>query len=124
MVSRVSADIDDDVNIFQLFANTFPAGTLSGAPKVRAMQLINEIESHSRKIYGGCIGYIGFDRSLNQAITIRSFVSVGNKLYLQAGAGIVAHSNPDNELQEINNKLGALMTAVDSAENFNHDKNL
>lgn len=119
MVSRVSAEISKDTNIFQLFTNTFPAGTLSGAPKVRAMQLINEIEPHNRKIYGGCIGYIGFDNSLNQAITIRSFVSVGNKLYMQAGAGIVAHSVPENELQEVNNKLGALSVALEKAKNFN-----
>jgi anthranilate synthase component 1 len=80
------------------------------------MQLIDEIEPHNRKIYGGCIGFIGFDNSLNQAITIRSFVSVGNRLYSQAGAGIVAHSNPQSELQETNNKLGALVKAVKFAE--------
>ena len=95
-----------------MFAGTFPAGTLSGAPKVRAMQLIDELEPHSRGIYGGCIGDIGFDGELNQAITIRSFLSYGNRLYFQAGAGIVAHSQPESELQEINNKLGALMEAM------------
>ena len=98
--------------MLRLFAGTFPAGTLSGAPKVRAMQLIDELEPHSRGIYGGCIGYIGFDGELNQAITIRSFLSYGNRLYFQAGAGIVAHSQPESELQEINNKLGALMEAM------------
>ena len=85
MVSRVSASITQDTDVLRLFADTFPAGTLSGAPKVRAMQLIDEIESHSRGIYGGCIGYIGFDGELNQAITIRSFLSYGNRLYSQAG---------------------------------------
>lgn len=118
MVSRVKAKLPAGANIFRLFADTFPAGTLSGAPKVRAMQLINEIETHSRMIYGGCIGFIGFSGNLNQAITIRSFVSYGGQLYSQAGAGIVAHSNPDNELQEINNKLGALMKAVEIARNL------
>lgn len=118
MVSRVGVELPEKTNIFRLFANTFPAGTLSGAPKVRAMQLIDRIEPHSRMLYGGCIGFIGFNNELNQAITIRSFVSRGNTLYSQAGAGIVAHSNPDSELQEINNKLGALMKAVEYARDI------
>lgn len=118
LVSRVSAELPEKADIFTLFAATFPAGTLSGAPKVRAMQLIDEIEPHNRKIYGGCIGFIGFDGSLNQAITIRSFVSIGNRLYSQAGAGIVAHSDPEMELKETNNKLGALVKAVKYAETF------
>ena len=119
MVSRVKAELPSNADIFSLFASTFPAGTLSGAPKVRAMQIINSLEPHARKIYGGCIGYIGFDRSLNQAITIRTFISTGNRLYSQAGAGIVAHSSPAAELQETNNKLGALRKAVESAIRFN-----
>jgi anthranilate synthase component 1 len=118
MVSRVKATLPEGANQYRLFANTFPAGTLSGAPKVRAMQLINEIEPQSRVVYGGCIGYLGFDGSLNQAITIRSFLSYGNRLYSQAGAGIVAHSSPRKELQETNNKLGALTKAVKYAETF------
>lgn len=112
LVSRVSAELPENANIFELFASTFPAGTLSGAPKVRAMQLIDQIEPHARKIYGGCIGHIGFDGTLNQAITIRSFVSTGQRLYSQAGAGIVASSDPESELRETNNKLGALVSAV------------
>lgn len=118
MVSRVSASLPDDADIFRLFADTLPAGTLSGAPKVRAMQLIDQIEPHNRMVYGGCIGYIGFNGYLNQAITIRSFLSYGNRLYSQAGAGIVAHSDPEKELQETNNKLGALTNAVKFAEQF------
>lgn len=118
MVSRVKAELPENTNIFRLFANTFPAGTLSGAPKVRAMQLIDEIEPHSRMIYGGCIGFIGFSGELNQAITIRSYISYGGQLYSQAGAGIVAHSNPDMELQEVNNKLGALMKALEFAQDM------
>lgn len=116
MVSRVSARISADTDSLRLFANTFPAGTLSGAPKIRAMQLIDEIETHRRGVYGGCIGYIGLDGELNQAITIRTFLSYGNRLYYQAGAGIVAHSVPEKELEEVNNKLGALTKAFEYAE--------
>lgn len=118
MVSRVKAELPEGTDVYRLFADTFPAGTLSGAPKVRAMQLINEIEPHSRMTYGGCIGFIGFNGNLNQAITIRSFLSHDNSLYFQAGAGIVARSNPENELQETNNKLGALVRALTYAEIF------
>lgn len=119
MVSRVKAKLPENADIFKLFASTFPAGTLSGAPKVRAMQIIDSLEPHARKVYGGCLGYIGFDGSLNQAITIRTFISTGNRLYSQAGAGIVAHSSPATELQETNNKLGALRKAVEIASRFN-----
>lgn len=120
MVSRVKATLPEGADVLRLFADTFPAGTLSGAPKVRAMQLIDEIEPHARMIYGGCIGFIGFAGDLNQAITIRSFLSCHNTLYSQAGAGIVARSNPESELQETNNKLGALVNAVKYAETFGH----
>ena len=82
------------------------------------MQLISEIEKNNRGAYGGCIGFIGFNGDLNQAITIRSFVSRGNTLLYQAGAGIVAKSNPERELQEVNNKLGALKKAISLAENI------
>lgn len=116
MVSRVHASLPENADAYRLFTDTFPAGTLSGAPKVRAMQLIDEIEPHSRLTYGGCIGQIGFNGDFNQAITIRSFLSYGNRLYSQAGAGIVAHSVPEKELQETNNKLGALVSAVRYAE--------
>lgn len=116
LVSRVSGEINPESNPIKTYIDTFPAGTLSGAPKVRAMQLITEIEKHNRGAYGGCIGFIGFDGDLNQAITIRTFVSRGNVLYYQAGAGIVARSNDERELQEVNNKLGALKKAIDLAE--------
>lgn len=115
LVSRVSGLLNPDADSIKVFADTFPAGTLSGAPKVRAMQLISDIEQHDRGAYGGCIGYIGFNGDLNQAITIRSFVSRGNTLYYQAGAGIVSKSDPGTELQEVNNKLGALKKAIDLA---------
>jgi len=115
LVSRVSGEINQDSNSVKTYIDTFPAGTLSGAPKVRAMQLITELEKHNRGAYGGCIGFIGFNGNLNQAITIRSFVSRGNVLYYQAGAGVVAKSDDERELQEVNNKLGALKKAIDLA---------
>lgn len=116
LVSRVSGIVDKGVDSIKVFADTFPAGTLSGAPKVRAMQLIRDIEPAMRGVYGGCIGYIGFDGDLNQAITIRTFLSKNNTLYYQAGGGIVAKSNPKIEVLEVKNKLGALAKAVKVAE--------
>ena len=116
MLSRVVALLPPSADQYRLFAATFPAGTLSGAPKVRAMQLINEIEPVSRVAYGGCLGTFGFDGSINQAITIRSFLSCGGRLYSQAGAGVVARSDPHSELCQTNNKLGALVKAVERAE--------
>ena len=112
LVSRVSGELDADKAPIKAFIDTFPAGTLSGAPKVRAMQLISEYEPHNRGAYGGCIGYIGLDGSLNQAITIRTFVSRNGELWFQAGGGIVAKSDEEYELQEVNNKLGALRKAI------------
>ncbi|MDE5988649.1 MAG: anthranilate synthase component I family protein [Duncaniella sp.] len=118
MVSRVKAELPEGVNQYRLFADSFPAGTLSGAPKVRAMQIIDAVEPHSRLLYGGCIGYLGFNGDINQAITIRSFLSHGGRLYCQAGAGIVARSRAESELQETRNKLGALSKAITYAEEF------
>ena len=118
LVSRVSGDLDEGADPIKAFIDTFPAGTLSGAPKVRAMQLISEYEPHNRGAYGGCIGSIGFDGSLNQAITIRTFVSRNGELWFQAGGGIVAKSNEEYELQEVNNKLGALRKAILMAEDM------
>ncbi|MGM9812024.1 MAG: anthranilate synthase component I family protein [Muribaculaceae bacterium] len=116
LVSRVSGVLDDDASPIKTFIDTFPAGTLSGAPKVRAMQLISEMEPHNRGAYGGCIGFIGFNGSLNQAITIRTFVSRNGELWFQAGSGIVEKSNKEYELQEVNSKLGALRRAIAVAE--------
>ena len=115
LVSRVSGELNEDADKIKTFIDTFPAGTLSGAPKVRAMQLISEIEPHNRGAYGGCIGFIGLNGELNQAITIRTFVSRNNELWFQAGGGIVARSQDEYELQEVNNKLGALKKAIDLA---------
>ena len=116
LVSRVSGILDEGADPIKTFIDTFPAGTLSGAPKVRAMQLISEYEPHNRGAYGGCIGYIGLNGNLNQAITIRTFVSRNDELWFQAGGGIVAKSNEEYELQEVNNKLGALRRAIVMAE--------
>lgn len=116
LVSRVSGELDDGADPVKAFMDTFPAGTLSGAPKVRAMQIISELEPHCRGAYGGCVGYIGLSGELNQAITIRTFVSRNGELWMQAGGGIVAASDEEYELQEVNNKLGALRKAVEMAE--------
>ena len=112
LVSRVSGELDSHADHIKAFIDTFPAGTLSGAPKVRAMQIITELEPHNRGAYGGCIGFIGFNGDLNQAIVIRTFVSRNKELWFQAGSGIVARSNDEYELEESNNKLGALVKAI------------
>ena len=115
LVSEVTGNVKKDSNPFDLLARTFPAGTLSGAPKFKAMSLINEYEQEARSYYGGGIGFIGFDGSCNHAIMIRTLLSRNNQLIYQAGAGIVAASNPESELQEVNNKLNALKTAIKEA---------
>jgi anthranilate synthase component 1 len=116
LVSEVSGKMREGSNPFDLLATTFPAGTLSGAPKFKAMELIDAYEPTPRSYYGGCIGFVGFDGSCNQAIMIRSLLSQSNTLIYQAGAGIVAASKPESELQEVNNKLGALKKAILFAE--------
>jgi len=116
MVSEVTADLPEEAKPFEMMAATFPQGTLSGAPKHRALQLIDTYEKDSRGYYGGCIGYFGLNGSCNQAIMIRTFLSKNNTLYYQAGAGLVAKSHPESELQEVNNKLNALKKAVEKAE--------
>ena len=116
LVSEVEGKVAKDANPFHLIAKTFPAGTLSGAPKFKAMQLIDSIEPTKRSYYGGCIGFVGFNGSCNQAIMIRTFLSRQNTLTYQAGAGVVAASDPESELQEVNNKLNALKTAIVLAE--------
>ena len=119
LVSKVVGTVADAENPVQVLADTFPAGTLSGAPKVKAMQLIDEYEPTARSFYGGAIGFLGMNGSCNHAILIRSFLSKDNNLYYQAGAGVVAASSPQNELQEVNNKLGALKKAIQLAEKLN-----
>ena len=114
LVSKVSGELKS--NSRDIIGSTFPAGTLSGAPKHMAMKLIEKYEEHNRSFYGGAIGFIGFDNDFNHAIVIRSFLSKNQKLFLQAGAGVVSKSDPKNELQEIYNKIGALLKALKKAE--------
>jgi anthranilate synthase component I len=116
MVSLVSGNLPKDYNPVQVLADSFPAGTLSGAPKYKAMELIDKYEGNRRGYYGGCIGYLGFNGECNHAIMIRSFLSKNNMLYYQAGAGIVLESKEENELNEVNNKLAALKSAIIQAE--------
>ncbi|OEK05127.1 anthranilate synthase component I family protein [Roseivirga misakiensis] len=116
LVSKVIGALSDEVEETKMVSGTFPAGTLSGAPKVRAMQLINEYEETRRGFYGGAIGFMGFNGDFNHAIMIRSFLSKDNSLYFQAGAGIVAKSDRKSELQEVNNKLAALRKAIELAK--------
>ena len=116
LVSRVSGTLDEQADHIKAFIDTFPAGTLSGAPKVRAMQIISELEPHNRGAYGGCIGFFGLNGDLNQAIVIRTFISRNGELWFQAGSGVVAKSNDQYELEECNNKLGALTKAIHIAE--------
>jgi anthranilate synthase component I len=112
LVSEVEGKLRATYNPFEIFAGSFPAGTLSGAPKVKALEIIREYEPTSRSFYGGAIGFVGFDGTFNHAIMIRTFLSKQNQLICQAGAGVVAASNPESELQEVNNKLNALKQAA------------
>lgn len=115
LVSEVTGMVKDGVHPFDIMSDTFPAGTLSGAPKFKAMQLIDKLEPTARGYYGGAVGLIGLNGQFNHAIMIRTFMSRNNNLYCQAGAGVVAKSIPDNELEEVKNKLGALNRAVEVA---------
>lgn len=117
LVSRVSGELRDDSAAFQVVADSYPAGTLSGAPKHRALQLIDAYEQYPRGFYSGALGFMGFDSDFNHAIMIRSFLSKKNTLHYQAGAGIVADSVPENELQEVDNKIEALRKALQLASN-------
>ncbi|WP_185863997.1 anthranilate synthase component I family protein [Blattabacterium cuenoti] len=119
MVSKVSGKLEKNLSIIKVFGDTFPAGTLSGAPKYKAMELIDKIENQHRGIYGGAIGFFGLNNScINTAIVIRSFVSKNNTLFFQAGAGIVSDSKEEKELEEVNNKLMALFKAIELAKNI------
>jgi anthranilate synthase component I len=116
LVSKVTGLIDGKSSTLKLVADTFPAGTLSGAPKHQAMKLINQYEKGNRGFYGGAIGFLGFNGDFNHAIMIRSLMSKNNKLFYQAGAGVVAKSDTKSELNEVNNKLLALRTAIQLAK--------
>jgi anthranilate synthase component I len=112
LVSKVQGDLPENTSPFRLLSDTFPAGTLSGAPKFKALELISKHENQTRGIYGGAIGLVNFNGNLNHAIMIRSFLSKNNTLYYQAGAGVVVTSDEESELQEVNNKIGALRKAI------------
>ncbi|MEJ1223771.1 anthranilate synthase component I family protein [Sediminicola sp. 1XM1-17] len=116
LVSKVTGQKKKDTPTMKVVADTFPAGTLSGAPKHMAMQLIDRYEKTNRGYYGGAIGFMDFNGNFNHAIMIRTFLSKNHELHYQAGAGLVAASNPDDELQETYNKLGALTKALEIAE--------
>jgi anthranilate synthase component I len=112
LVSKVKGTLKNGVSAFQVFADTFPQGTLSGAPKIKALEIIENVEPTHRGHYGGAIGMLGFDNTMNQAIIIRSILSINNTLYLQAGGGVVIDSQEEFELKEVKNKLGALKLAL------------
>ncbi|RYD88542.1 MAG: anthranilate synthase component I family protein, partial [Sphingobacteriales bacterium] len=116
LVSEVAGTVPGGINPFTVLFRTFPAGTLSGAPKHRALQLIDALEPTARSYYGGAIGFVGFNGSCNHAIMIRTFLSRNNTLFCQAGAGVVAASKPESELEEVHNKLNALKKALVLAE--------
>jgi anthranilate synthase component 1 len=118
LVSKVTGKLNAGTSPLKLAADTFPAGTLSGAPKHMAMTLINTLENVNRGFYGGAIGFVGFKGDFNKAIMIRTFLSKDNTLIYQAGAGVVAKSEPASELREVNNKLEALRKAIGMAENL------
>ncbi|WP_110477182.1 anthranilate synthase component I family protein [Candidatus Karelsulcia muelleri] len=118
MVSKVSCILNEKISLIKVFGDTFPAGTLSGAPKYKAMKLIDNIENKNRGIYGGAIGFFGLYGNINTAIIIRSFLSKNNILFFQAGAGIVSGSKAEKELEEVNNKLLALNQAIELAQNI------
>ncbi|TVZ51896.1 anthranilate synthase component I family protein [Dokdonia sp. Hel_I_53] len=118
LVSKVTGLLHPESKTLQVVADTFPAGTLSGAPKHKAMQLLEKYENTNRTFYGGAIGFMDFNGNFNHAIIIRSFLSKNHTLHWQAGAGVVSESDPEKELQEVYNKLGALNKALDIAENI------
>jgi anthranilate synthase component 1 len=119
LVSSVSGELNEGSDVTDMMTATFPAGTLSGAPKYKAMQLIDQYENQNRGYYGGALGFLDFNGHFNHAIMIRTFLSKGNTLFYQAGAGIVAISKEESELQEVNNKLGALKMAIEMAKDIN-----
>ena len=115
LVSKVNGSMKSDKSGIDIYSDTFPAGTLSGAPKYRALEIINENENVSRNFYGGATGFLGFGGSVNHAIIIRSLLSKNNTLVYQAGAGIVSESSPQGELEEVNNKVRAIRLSIEKA---------
>jgi anthranilate synthase component 1 len=116
LVSHVTGQLREDVDAYDLLRATFPAGTVSGAPKVRAMEIIEELEGVRRGPYAGAVGYFGFNGNMDTCIAIRTIVMQGDVAYLQAGAGIVADSDPTREWEETLHKARALSVAIEMAE--------
>jgi anthranilate synthase component 1 len=116
IVSRVEGQLQDDKDCLDALMAAFPAGTLTGAPKIRAIQLINQYEQKTRNVYGGAVGYIDFSGNLDMCIAIRTLFATDNRVYWQAGAGIVADSRPEAELNEVKNKSAVLLSALKYAE--------
>ena len=116
LVSSVVGELKEGYDAFDLLRACFPAGTLSGAPKIRAMEIINELEGTRRGPYGGAVGYFGYDGNMDTCITIRTIVMIGDTVYLQGGCGVVADSDPEREYEETMNKAGALLNAISQAE--------
>jgi len=121
IVSNVEGDKLDNVDYLEALLSGFPAGTVSGAPKIRAMEIIDELENDKREVYGGCVGYFSSDGTMDTCITLRTAIIKDKKMYVQAGGGIVADSNPENEYQETVNKAKALFKAANDALRFAHD---
>ena len=121
IVSRVAGELQKDKDCIDALKASFPAGTVTGAPKIRAMQLINNYENLVRNVYAGAVGYIDFSGNLDMCIAIRTLFASKNKIYWQAGAGIVADSKPENEFIEIKNKSAVLRTALKFAEDMNEN---
>ena len=117
IVSDIRGKLKDDKDVFDALYSGFPAGTLSGAPKIRAMEIINEFEHNRRGIYSGAIGYFDFSGDMNTCIGIRTMVKKGDSIYFQSGAGIVFDSDPQKEFEETVNKANAINSAIDFAEN-------
>jgi anthranilate synthase component 1 len=116
LVSNVEGTLKNDLDAFDVVKACFPAGTVAGAPKVRAMEIIEELEPMRRGPYAGAVGYLSYSGNMDTCITIRTLIIKGNKVYVQAGAGIVADSDPEKEYIETVNKAMGMMKAVDMAE--------
>jgi anthranilate synthase component 1 len=120
IVSNIRGRLAKEKSPFDLFVSSFPAGTVSGAPKIRAMQIISELEPEKRGLYAGAIGYFSFNGNLDTCIVIRTILMKGRRAYIHAGAGIVADSDPEKEYQETLNKARAMLKAIELAEQWRH----
>jgi len=122
LVSNVTGQLRSELTPYDALRAGFPAGTVSGAPKIRAMEIISELEGEQRGVYAGAVGYFSHSGNLDTAITLRTMVIRNGLAYIQAGGGIVADSNPSEEYQESMNKAKALLRALDEAENISTER--